>query len=163
MDGSVVFATLCQCAFPLGHVGATWQIRLNFCFLWPTWVHNPNDKWIGSAGFAQLTAESPNTLQRAPLSPKIAPSHGGGSGPHLTCDPWAHLSPQSKRRLYQFSRFCTDDRRVSLYFTMGWPFPSKIAPLMGHLDSHPIHGSLSPPESSTKWHLDLFSHFCKAH
>ena len=41
--------------------------------------------------------------------------------------PWAHLSPQPKRHLDRFGCFCTDDRRVSLYFTMGRPFPLKIA------------------------------------
>ena len=36
----------------------------------------------------------------------------------------AHPSLQPKRHLYRFSRFCTtDDRRVSLYFSMGRPFP----------------------------------------
>jgi len=37
--------------------------------------------------------------------------------------PWAHLSPQPKQHLDRFSRFCTDDLRVSLYFAMGRPFP----------------------------------------
>jgi len=35
---------------------------------------------------------------------------------------WAHPSPQAKRYLNRISRFCTDDRRRSLYFTMGRPF-----------------------------------------
>ena len=43
-------------------------------------VHNPNGKSIDSAVFAQITTESLYTLQRAPRSPKITPSHGG-SGP----------------------------------------------------------------------------------
>jgi len=41
IDGSVVFARWCQCAVPYGHIGAIWRIRLNLCFLWPFWVHNP--------------------------------------------------------------------------------------------------------------------------
>jgi len=53
------------------HIGATCRIRLNFCFLQPTRVHNPNGKSIGSAVFAQLTAESPYILQWVPLSPKL--------------------------------------------------------------------------------------------
>jgi len=40
---------------------------------------------------------------------------------------WTHLSPQRKWHLDRFSHFCTDDRRVSLYFTTGRPFPLKIA------------------------------------
>ena len=42
--------------------------------------------------------------------------------------PWAHASPQPKRHLDRFSRVCTDDRGVSLYFTMVCLFPLKIAP-----------------------------------
>jgi len=43
--------------------------------------------------------------------------------------PWAHPSPQPKQHLDRFSRFCTgDSRRVSLYFTMGWPFLPQNCP-----------------------------------
>jgi len=42
--------------------------------------------------------------------------------------PTAHPSPQPKRHPYQFSCLCTDDRRVSLYFTMGRPFSPNICP-----------------------------------
>jgi len=59
----------------LVHNGATWRIGSNLWFLWPTQIHNPNGKSIGSAVFAPVTAESPYTLQWAPLSSKIAPSH----------------------------------------------------------------------------------------
>ena len=65
MDGSIVFARWRQCAQMGGYIGATWRIRLNLCFLQPTRVHNPNGISIGSAVFAQLTAD---TLQWAPLS-----------------------------------------------------------------------------------------------
>ena len=44
---------------------AHWQHLANtieFLRLRPTRVHNPNGKLIGSAVFAQLTAESPHTL-----------------------------------------------------------------------------------------------------
>ena len=75
--------------------------------------------------------------------------------------PTAHLSPQPKLHLSWFSRFCTDDRRVSIYFTMGRPFPPKIAP------SHGVSGRLSniwfpgpsPPKSSTQtasWSVELY-------
>jgi len=37
--------------------------------------------------------------------------------------PWASLRPQPTQHHHQFSRFCADDCRVSLYFTMGRPFP----------------------------------------
>jgi len=43
--------------------------------------------------------------------------------------------PQPRRHLDRFSHFCTAHRRVSLYFTMGRPFPPlKIAPFHGDLD-----------------------------
>ena len=73
-----------QCALPCGHISATWRIRLNLCFIR---VHNPNVKSIGSAVSAQLTAGSPYTLQWAPLSHKIAPSHGGAGPPSNTWFP----------------------------------------------------------------------------
>jgi len=105
MDGLIVFARWRQCAFPRAHIGvnvpshvhigATWRIRLNLCFLRPTRVHNPNDKSISSAISAQLMAESPYTLQWVTLSPKIAPFHGD-LDPMLFMIFWASLSPQSK-------------------------------------------------------------------
>jgi len=61
---------------------------------------------------------------------------------------------------------CTDDCRVSCYFTMGCPFPTlKKLPLITEFDLDPylIHGSLGSPESSTKRHLDQFSRFRRAH
>jgi len=47
--------------------------------------------------------------------------------------PTAHPSPQPKRHPYRFSRLCTDDRRVSLCFTMGRPFSRKFAPSHGEI------------------------------
>jgi len=71
------------------------------------------------------------TLQRALLFPKITPSHGG---PHLTRF-LGHPSPKLKRHRNRFSRFRTDDRRVSLCFTMVRPFPpSKLPSPLGDLD-----------------------------
>jgi len=57
-DGSIVFARWRQCALASWHIGTTWRIGLNWCFLQPTRVHNPNGKSIGSAVSAKLTAES---------------------------------------------------------------------------------------------------------
>jgi len=95
MDDSIVFTRWRQCAFPCRHIGATWRIRLNLCFLQPTWVHNPNGKFISLAVFAQLTAESPYTYN-------------------------------------------------------GLFFPPKLPSRWGYLDSHLIHDSLGPPQSSTQ-------------
>jgi len=50
----------------------------NTCFLDLTQADNPYGILIGSAVFAQFTAERPYTLQRAALSPlKSTPSHYG--------------------------------------------------------------------------------------
>ena len=45
--------------------------------------------------------------------------------------PTAHRSPQPKWHVDRFSWIRTGDRRVSLQFTMGSPFPLNIAPPMG--------------------------------
>jgi len=55
--------------------------------------------------FAQMTAECPYTLQwDAPL--KIAPTHGGSEPTSNTWSLGRHRSPQPKRHLDRFSRFC---------------------------------------------------------
>jgi len=54
----------------VGHIGATWRMRLNSRFLRPTQVHNPNGRSIGSAVSAQFTSESSLT----PPSPPPPPS-----------------------------------------------------------------------------------------
>jgi len=86
MDGSIVFNVPShegKCAIPWRHIGTTWQIRLNVCFFDSplTRVHDINGKSIGSAVFAQLMAESPYTLQWAPLSPKLPLPMGGSWTP----------------------------------------------------------------------------------
>jgi len=53
------------------------------------------------------------------------------SGPHLTRFVRSIRAHNAKRHLDQFSRFCTDDCRVSLDITMGCPFPLKITPSHG--------------------------------
>jgi len=90
-DGSIVFARWRQCTLPWGNVGATWRIRLILCLLRPTRVHNLNGISIGSAVFAQLTAERPYTLQWVAFCPSklrlgeiCTPSH---------TILWAHTSP----------------------------------------------------------------------
>jgi len=58
-------------------------------------VHIPKDISIGSAVFAQLTANCPYTIQwAAPLPLIIAPSHRC-SGPHLIHGFFGHQSPQT--------------------------------------------------------------------
>jgi len=45
--------------------------------------------------------------------------------------PWAQPNPQPKWHLKRFSRLCTVHSRVSVYFTMDRPLPSKLPLRMG--------------------------------
>jgi len=54
----------------------------------------------------------------------------------------ANPSPQPKEHFDRFSRFCTAHCRLSLYITMGAPFP-KIAPFHGGSEPHLIHDTFS--------------------
>jgi len=76
--------------------------------------------------------------------------------PHLTHDSLGTSESITQTSSRSVQPFCTDDRRVSLYFTMGHPFPLKIAPSHGDLDPS-IH-----PSSQPKRHVDRFRHFCMA-
>jgi len=96
----------------------------NRWFLGPIQAHKPNGISVGSAVFTQVPAECHYTLQWAPLSPKITPSHWG-SGPHLTDDSLGPSKPINQTASPSVQLFCTDNRRVSLYFTMVRPFPSQ--------------------------------------
>jgi len=133
----MVFARWRQRAHMGGHIGATWQIRLNLWFLWSTWVHNPNGKSIGSAVSAQLTAESPHTLQRATLSSKIAPSWGGIWTPS---DSW-FLEPDRAYSANGISIGSAVFAQVTAErpYTLQWVPPS------------PFHGGAGPP--SNPWFL----------
>jgi len=67
----------------------------------------------------------------------------GDLDPNLILIPWTYPSQKPKLHLDRFSRVYTDNRRVSLYFTMGRPFPPSKLPLpMGDLDPNLIHGFL---------------------
>jgi len=94
----------------------------NTWFHWSTRVQIPNDISTGSAVF---TVERPYALQWDAVFPwKLLPE--GDLDPIQYMIPWAHPSPQPKWHVEWFSRFCTDDCSVSLYFAMGRPSPSKL-------------------------------------
>jgi len=123
-NGSVVFARWRQCAHRGGHIGTTWRIRLNLCFFQHTRVHSPNCKSIGSAVSAQFTAESACLyFTMGTLFPKLSLLVWEDRDPIYFMIPWGRPSPQSKLHHDRFSYFRTGDRRVSLYFTVGAPFP----------------------------------------
>jgi len=87
-----------------------------------------------------------------------------GSGPHLTqfLGSIRTYHPNGIS-IGRFCCFCTDDRRVSLYFTIGCPFPPQNCPFPWGIWTHLIHGSLGHPSPQLKLHLNRFSHLCRAH
>ena len=64
--------------------------------------------------------------------------------------PWAQPHPQLKRHLNWFSCFCIAHGRASLCFTMGRPFPFKIALCHGRSGPHLIHDFLGPSKPTTQ-------------
>jgi len=154
----IVFIGWRQCAVPCGHTGSTWQIRLKIRFLWPTRVHKPNGKSIGSAVSARFMAESPYTLQWATL-PQNWSFSWGDLDPHLICDSFGQSEPtiQMASRLVQLFSHRWWQRVPILY--NGRPFSPKLPLPMGDLDTHLTHGSLDPPDSSTQtasWSVQPF-------
>jgi len=71
--------------------------------------------------------------------------------------PSVHPSPQPKRQIDRFSRFCTDHGKKSAYayFTMGAPFPKNCPFPWG--SGHDFFGQ-SKPTTQTAYHR--FSRFC---
>ena len=90
--------------------------------------------------------------------PKL-PLPTGDLHPRLTHDSLVHPTPQPKRQLDQFSRFCT----VSLYFSMGRPSPFKIAPTHRGCKSPSNMVPRAHLSHQLKRYIDRFSHFCRAH
>jgi len=69
-------------------------------------------------------------------------------------------SPQPKRQIDRFSRFCTAHDRKCLYFTMGTlNFPQNCHLLVGDRDPHLFHDSLGQTEPTIKLHHNRFSYF----
>jgi len=79
--------------------------------------------------------------------------------PHITQSLGPTESIYPKRYLDRFVRFRTAHGRMYLYFTIGCPFPLKVAPSHGDLDPHLIHVSWAHPSPHPKRHLYRFSHF----
>jgi len=103
------------------------------------------------SSFAQLTAKSPYTLQWAPLSPKIAPSHGGSGTPSITWFLglfWAHNPNGITIGSAVFAQMTAE-----CPYNVQWdaPFLPQNSPVSwGIWTPHLIHGSLGQPESSTQ-------------
>jgi len=138
MDSSIVFARWCQCTLPWGNIGATWRIWFNLCFLWPTRIHSPNCKSIGSAIFAQITVEWPrahwhhlvNTIELVLSS--------------------AHPTPQPKWQINQLQLFLHSSQQKVPIFYNGMPRFPKIAPSCGVSGPHLIYASLGQSDPTTQ-------------
>jgi len=132
-DGSIVLARWRQCAHMGGHIGVTWPIQLNLCFLRLTRVHNPNGKLIGSAVIAQFTPEGPNGR---PFPRKL---------PILVGD----LDPQSNSWFLEPDRAhnpngITIGSAVFLHVTADCPYTLQWVPL----SPNPSHGGSGPPSNT---------------
>ena len=120
------------CVLTWGHNGAIWRIWFNLCILRSSQFQNPNGDSISSAAFAQLMAESPYTLKWALLSPKLPLPIGEFGPPSNTWFLGPIPAHNTNGILISSAVFYTDDRRVSLYFTMVRPFPPfKLSPSHG--------------------------------
>jgi len=126
------------------------RIWLNLCFLWPTRVHNPNVKSIGSAVFAQQAVECRRIHWRhlANTTELVLPS--------------AHASPQPKWQIDRFIHLCTAHGRKSLYITIGNSFLQKLSLLIGRAGPHLTHmiplAILSPRIQTSSRSVQPFSH-----
>ena len=91
-----------NCPFPgiSGHA-------LNARFLGSTRLSNPNGMSIHSVVFAQLTADSPYTLQLAAPSPQITGSHGRSRLPSKTWFPEPTRAHNPSRMSIGSAVFCT--------------------------------------------------------
>jgi len=117
-----------------------------------TRLNVPNSISIGSAVFAELTAERP--YMGHPFPSKLAPFYGE----IWTASNTWFLGPiraLNTNGISIGSAVFAQLTAVSLYFTMGRPFPSKLPLPVGICTpSNLIHGSFGHPSPQPKGHLD---------
>ena len=97
----------------------------------PILAHNPNIISIGSAVFAQITAESPYTLQWHVPPPSKLPIPMGDLNPHLihgTLDAPEFRTQTSSQSVYLFLYRLAQSVPI---LDTGMPLPVKIAPSYG--------------------------------
>jgi len=114
---------------------------------------------IGNIRILSTTTQTPfitnclvNIVHTKPVNSNFSPKIGchGNIPQHLWTpiqhDSYGPSEPTTQMASLSVHRLCTDDRRLSLYFTMGRPFSLKNLPLpMGGSAPHLIHGSPGPP------------------
>jgi len=111
----------------------------NACFLGPIRVYNRNGSSIGSAVFAQITAERPCILQWPPCRPQYCPFQWRDLHPHLV-----HDSLGQSQHITQTASAVFAQLSAEYPSTLQWAAPSlKIAP---------FHGGILTPLSNT-WFL----------
>jgi len=133
--------------------------QVNLFFFGPTQFHNPNAKSIGSAVFAPLTAESPHTLQLAPLFPRLFLSMGG-SELRLIYDYLSQYKPTTQRTSPSVQPFLRKWPQSVPILYNGPPLPPQNCRFQwGDVDSHLIRGSLIRSSRQPKRHLDRLSRF----
>jgi len=132
------------------------------CFLGPTSLPIPNGVSIGSAIFAQLTAECPYTLQWSAFPLKIA-SFLWESGPHVKRDSLGPSKPNTNGISNDSAVFA--QLTADCPYTLQWAAPStlKITPSHGGSGPHLTHGFLGPSESSTQTSSQSVQPFWQGH
>jgi len=128
----------------------------------PIRVHNPYGISIGSADFAQFTSEC-RACRGMPLPSKL-PLHMADLYLDLIRGTLGPPDSASQRTSGTVQAFLHSSRPSVLILYNGPPFPPQNCPFScGDVDAYQICGSLGLPNPQPKWHLDQFSHFCRAH
>jgi len=131
-----------QRALTYGHIGATRRILLNLCVIRPSPSAQPKRQIDRFSPLCTAHGRKFLGFSKCDPFPQIALLIGDLDS-HLIHDSLSESELTNQRHDDRFSRFRTDDCRVSLYFTMCRPLPLKIAP---------SHGG-SGPQSNT-WFPD---------
>jgi len=87
---------------------------------------------------------------------RVVPRGHFGASWRILVHPSAHSSPQPKRQMDRFSRFCTAYGTKCLYFTMGAPIHQSCPFPRGIWTSHVTHDALGPCEPQPKRYLNRF-------
>jgi len=92
---------------------------------------SPQSKWPVQP-FLHSSRQKVHIFTMGSSSSQNYPFPWGDLDPHLIHGSLGPPSSQRKHHHDRFSHFCIDNRRVSLYFTIGCPVPlSKLSPPMG--------------------------------
>jgi len=140
MDGSVIFARLCQCAPPVTHASMGPQTKRHL------------DQF---SCFCTVHSRVSLGMIRHVLSSKSCPFTSGDLDPHLTHDSSGASQPTTRTASWSVQPFLHSSPHSVPILYNGPPLPPSKLPLhMGYLDPHLIHGSLTHLSSQPKQHPD---------